>query len=352
MKIWRMIGMMSGTSLDGVDIAYCTFTQKHEKWEFDIGPAETITYDKHWLETLKQLSYSRSSEISRKHFAYGEYLGKLARNFINKHKLQAESIASHGHTIFHQPDAGYTFQLGEGTALSIASGLPVVTDFRSRDVLLGGQGAPLVPIGDRLLFSEYAVCINLGGFSNCSYEHNHQRIAFDICPANVALNHFAGAFGLAYDRDGRMAAQGRVNTELLRALNGLDFYRQAAPKSLGREWFEEKFLKVFEKYEIAAADKLRTITEHCAIQICNAIGQVGDGKVLLTGGGAKNRLLVKRIRELSNKEIIVPEKKIIDYKEALVFAFLGLLRRENKINCLASVTGARQDSSCGSIFLP
>ncbi len=352
MKSWRIIGMMSGTSLDGTDIAFCTFTVNHGKWIFKIGPAETIPYDDQWKKMLTMLSNSQASEMGKQHFAYGIYLGKLARSFIRKYKLEADLIASHGHTIFHQPEAGYNFQLGEGTALALASGLPVAADFRSRDVLLGGQGAPLVPVGDRLLFEEYALCINLGGFSNCSYEKNNQRIAFDICPVNIALNYFARELRLAYDKDGAKASQGSINNNLLDALNKLDYYRKAAPKSLGREWFEDIFLKVAENYELSSTDILRTLTEHFAMQIRFAMDQIEEGKVLLTGGGAKNSFLVQRICELSNKRIIVPEEKIIDYKEALIFAFLGLLRWENKINCLASVTGAKQDSSCGTLYFP
>lgn len=275
----------------------------------------------------------------------------MSRDFLNRNRLSANYIGSHGHTIFHQPGRGFTSQIGEGAAMAQASGIPVICDFRTGDVARGGQGAPLVPIGDEHLFGDCDYCLNIGGFANISYRQESKRIAFDVCPANIVLNKLAGKLGLPYDDEGRVAASGMLNTELLEKLNSLEYYHLAPPKSLGREWVDTTFSPLLNK-SIPAADLLRTVTEHIAVNISRCASFKSGETMLVTGGGALNRYLIDRIRSLSSINIQLPDKQIIDFKEALIFAFLAYLRILERPNSLASVTGAASDSCTGCIYLP
>jgi len=339
---------MSGTSLDGLDIASCLFV-KDGKWKGHIEKAITIPYPESWLNMLKHLMSADAATLARAHVDFGHYIGKQVQEFIEKIAVKPDLISSHGHTVFHQPQNKFTVQIGDGNALSAQTSLPVVFDFRSLDVALGGQGAPLVPIGDRLLFGEYEYCLNLGGIANISFEYNNNRVAFDVCPVNMILNLLAGETGLPFDDKGQLAAVGEVHIGLLKSLNDLEYYRIEGVKTLGREWFIENLLPLFEQSKIDLKDQLRTAIEHIAYQIAMSTNEIEGGKILVTGGGALNDFLISRIRKLSNAEIFVPEEKLIHYKEAFIFAFLGVLRLRNEINCLSSVTGASRDSSAGVV---
>jgi anhydro-N-acetylmuramic acid kinase len=283
---------------------------------------------------------------------YGRYLGTITKRFIEKYDMEPKLIASHGHTIFHRPEEGFTLQIGDGQEIANITGIMTINDFRTEDVEKGGQGAPLVPIGDRHLFAEYPICLNIGGIANVSYETNNQRTAYDICMANQLLNYLAGKLGYDYDNNGNIAKRGKVNKELLDILNDNPYYRQEAPKSLGREFFENVQHKIVDESDLSVADLLATATEHIAIQIADATRHLDATKILVTGGGAKNRFLIDRISALSKHEIIIPDTLIVDYKEALIFAFLASLKMEGKINVLSSVTGASSDSSSGKIWMP
>lgn len=351
METYNVIGLMSGTSLDGLDIAYCSFSLQNKRWSFSIKKTATIKYGKPWLKKLSGAHHLAAEGLLMLHNEYGIFLGISVAEFVKKHGLRkVDFIASHGHTIFHQPEKHFTFQLGNGAAIAARSSLPAVCDFRSLDVMLGGQGAPLVPIGDKLLFPEYDYCLNLGGIANISYENKGQRIAFDVCPVNIALNYLAGYLNKEYDKDGDIAAKGIVNNAVLKKLNALPYYKAAYPKSIGREWVEEKFLPLLDSWHAPVEDKIATVTEHIAMQIARVIKDT-KAKVLVTGGGAFNKYLIKRIRALSAANVVVPDKEIINYKEALVFAFLGVLRWRGEINCLRSVTGASENNSGGAIYL-
>jgi len=349
MKKYNVIGLMSGTSLDGLDIAFCEFTFVTSKWVFEIKQAETIRYSKAWQQRLTSIANGSAIELVKAHIEYGELLGKYTLAFITKHNIKAELVASHGHTVFHQPAKKITFQLGSGAALAGQCGLSVASDFRSLDVALGGQGAPLVPIGDRLLFHQYDYCLNLGGFANISSENKNQRIAYDICPVNIVLNELSRSIGKEFDRGGMLARKGTINIPMLEALNKLPYYKQAFPKSLGREWVEEIFMPVLKKNKSTVADKLCTVVEHVAIQVGKSMG-TGKGAVLITGGGAYNDFLMERIKANTKLKVVVPGKKLIEFKEAMIFAFLGVLRMRNEHNCLSSVTGASQNNTGGSIY--
>lgn len=347
---FKVIGVMSGTSLDGLDIAAVEFYFNKEKWSFKLVAAETIPYSKEWENRLKTAHELSGEALTELHSKYGRFIGEEVLGFIQNENFACDLIASHGHTVFHQPEKGYTLQIGSGAAISASTNVLTVSDFRTGDVARGGQGAPLVPIGDKLLFSDYTYCLNLGGFANISYEKNGKRLAYDNCPVNFVLNYFANKKGLPFDEDGKLGRQGKINYELLEKLNQIPFYQSTSPKSLGREWVENTFFPVLDHFHISDTDKLRTVYEHIAIQIGKAISV--NGKMLVTGGGAFNSFLIERIKTHATTEIVIPSKEIIDFKEAIIFAFLGVLRIKNINNCLASVTGASKDSCGGIVFFP
>jgi len=350
MSIYKTIGIMSGTSLDGVDLAYCVFDKKEGSWEFEIVKAITIPYSSEWKIKLQNAPYLSANELISLDMEYGHYLGKLCQAWISRQRLRPNLVASHGHTVFHQPQKGYTLQIGNGAAL--ASHLPctLAFDFRTQDIALGGQGAPLVPIGDRLLFGQYSACINLGGIANISLESDNKRIAWDIGFCNIPLNYFANKLNKDFDLDGDIAAKGSINSDLLKELNNWKYLSQDYPKSLGREEFENFFIPILNKSKISIEDKMRTWIEHISLQIAKSLHDI-EGEILITGGGALNPFLMDEINYKVSNEISTPDITIIEFKEALIFAFLGALRMENEINILASVTGAKKDHSSGSIIV-
>lgn len=347
---FSIIGVMSGTSLDGMDVAFCNLSRTSSGWHYTLGPAETITYSPQWSEQLATAHQLHGEALTRLHHAYGHYTGEVIHNFIQRHHLVVDYVASHGHTIHHRPDAGFTLQIGSGAAISSACGVPVICDFRTTDVALGGQGAPLVPVGDQLLFNNYSYALNIGGFANISLAKDGERMAWDICPANFVLNMLSRKMGMPYDENGNIARRGEAIPTLLQQLNQLPYYHMNPPKSLGREWVEEQILPLLNR-ENTTADILHTFTEHIAQQI-GAATSSHKGNMLVTGGGAFNSYLMERIAAHSPCQVIIPSPDLINYKEALVFALLGALRVLGEPNCLASVTGARRDNVGGCIYLP
>lgn len=346
--VFKAIGLMSGTSLDGLDICFTQFWKENSQWKFKIVQAETVSYAKALEDQLRNSIHLSSQDLLALNSEYGFYLGQITQNFIQKNQLsEIDLIASHGHTVFHQPQRKFTLQIGDGRAIKAETQIPVVYDFRSQDVLLGGNGAPLVPIGDELLFSDYDACLNLGGFSNISFKTNNQRIAFDIAPVNIVLNKLALNFNQNYDENGDLARKGKINQELLQKLNSLEFYNQSHPKSLGIEWCNENIFPLF--LNIEDLDILATFTEHVAVQISKVFNDNNLKKVLFTGGGTYNQFLIEKIKSKTQSEIIIREKEIIDFKEALIFAFMGVLRWNNEINVLASATGSSHNHSSGII---
>ncbi len=342
---------MSGTSLDGIDLAHINFTIKDNKWRYEVLESETISYSQDWLNKLKvAVSFSREDLIELNE-EYTELLGYIIKSFIANHKIKnLDAVCSHGHTILHQPQNGFTLQIGNLPKIAEIIQEKVVCDFRVQDVKLSGQGAPLVPIGDRILFSEYDYCLNLGGFSNVSFEDNSKRIAFDISPVNTVLNFYANKLGLNYDDKGKIARSGNINSDLLKELNTLDYYKKPFPKSLGFEFVKEIVLPLIEKHSISIEDKMHTFTEHIALQTSLALPNK-TGKILITGGGAYNDFLIERMQfHLPNIKIIIPDNKTLEFKEALIFALLGVLKLRNEINVLSSVTGAMKDHSSGIIY--
>ena len=353
MKIekYKVLGVMSGTSLDGIDCAVVEFTFKNNEWNYEFVLGKTIPYTIDWINKLQNAIHLNETDLHLLDIEYTYMLAETLSSFLLENNLNdLDFISSHGHTVLHQPENGITLQIGNLPIITDLVSIPFVCDFRVQDVLLGGQGAPLVPIGDRLLFSEFDYCLNLGGFSNISFEENGNRIAFDICPINTLLNHFSQKIGKDYDDEGKLAEQGTVNQDLFDKLNHLEFYHQKGPKSLGIEQVNELFLPLIDRYKISDHDILATLVEHMAFQISNVIKNK-KSRLLITGGGAYNCYLINRIQfYLPDTQVELGSKELIEFKEAIIFAFLGVLRITNKINVLSSVTGASKDHCSGIIF--
>lgn len=346
-------GLMSGSSLDGVDLACSAFSLRNNGWTYELLAAETVPYPPSMLRMLTEAMAMNREELSKLDRTLGRFYAGLLNSFHRRTGLTPELIASHGHTVFHDPSMGLTLQVGDGQVMAERTGTRVVCDFRSEDVAQGGQGAPLVPVGDRLLFGQYGACLNLGGFANLSYDTlDGVRLAYDIGPCNLLLNRIASLDGKLFDPGGSLARLGNVNHLLLDQLNNLDYYALPPPKSLGREWFRDHVLPLIIRPEPGIPDLMATAAEHVAIQAGRAIDLTGAGEVLVTGGGAFNLFLVERLQHYSAARLVIPDKTLIDYKEALVFAFLGLLRILGEINCLSSVTGGMRDLSTGRVHTP
>ena len=348
---YDVLGLMSGTSLDGLDLAFCHYICDGEIWKGEILRAETKEYTPEMKDRLR-----RSMEISGVELAHldndlGILLGEHSKDFLHRYELKPICIASHGHTVFHQPDRQMTLQIGNPAALAVKSGFPTVADFRRTDVALGGQGAPLVPFGDVHLFSEYDYCLNLGGIANITSKSKSPVLAFDICPANMALNQLMSEIGKSYDDHGILASTGKVDDGLLERLNSLEYYSKLEPKSLGREWFENVFFPLIQNSSLNLPDRLATCVEHIAFQI-STIATNDGGRMLITGGGALNSYLIERIKVHSNAEIIIPDINMIQFKEAFVFGFLGLMRFLEIDNTWSGITGASRSSCGGAIYLP
>ena len=346
----QSIGLMSGTSVDGLDVCCATFRRSDQgRWTFHIDAARGYDYPPELRQTLQSQVQSMSArEFVAFHSAYGMFLGERVNDFMAEFGVRPQLIASHGSTVFHEPAKRIMFQIGDGAAIAAQTRIPVVSDFRRLDIMLGGQGAPLVPVGDNLLFADYDYCLNIGGFSNISYRQGESRIAFDISPVNYVLNHYCRPLGLSYDKDGALAQKGTVDEALLQRLDALDYYARPYPKSLGREWVESQVFPLLDRCGLSTEDLLRTYVEHCARQLAR-VTEPGK-RILVTGGGAYNRFLVKRMEALSGCSLIVPESTIVEFKEALIFAFLGVLYMVGQPSCLSSVTGAATDNIGGMLF--
>jgi anhydro-N-acetylmuramic acid kinase len=365
METYKAIGLMSGSSLDGLDIAYCEFGVENGQWSFNIIQTDVVVYPDEWIQEIKSLPVSSALSLWQSHTALGHYFAEQVNAFIARHNLQGkvDLVASHGHTIFHFPEKKMTTQIGDGSAIAAVTNLPVICDFRSGDIADGGQGTPIVPIGDRLLFAGYRFCLNIGGIANvsCKTDEPKSIVAFDICAANQVLNSLANRLSKEYDDGGELARQGKVHQPLLERLNDLDFYQYDYPKSLDNGYSRELILPLIEGFDISVHDKLCTYTEHIAAQVAGHIKAIAakeklkfgsEEKMLTTGGGAFNGFLIERIKQLANIDVIVPAEELVKFKEALVIAFMGVLRVRNEVNVLRSVTGAKKDSVAGAVYMP
>lgn len=344
-----VLGLMSGTSLDGLDLCCVRFAKNYK--DFQILAAQTIPYSLAWKSKLENAFFGTTTEIDALDIEYGIFLAEQITDFTNTHSLpHIDLIASHGHTVFHQPEGGITKQIGSGEEIAKLTGIQVIYDYRTQDVALGGQGAPLVPIGDRILFNDYDACLNMGGFANVSFDKQNKRIAYDIGACNLILNHFAQKLGYEYDDQGLIARGGTCDKSLLKELNNIDYYDFNPPKSLAREFAESELLPLLSTYDEKTV--LHTYTKHIGFQIGVSLTKSKATKCLVTGGGVYNCFLIDQVQKHTGCFLEIPNHTIVEYKEALVFALLGLLRNENKINVLSSVTGATRDHSSGRIAKP
>jgi anhydro-N-acetylmuramic acid kinase len=350
---YRITGLMSGSSMDGTDLACCDLIWNGLGWDYRILEAETIPYGPDLKSKLEVACHWKPKEIEELDKELGRYYASLLNDFHRRHGLIPDYIASHGHTILHEPHRGVTYQAGRGSIMAENTGIVVVNDFRSEDVAQGGQGAPLVPLGDKLLFARYQGCLNLGGFANISFDNEQgERRAYDLSPANMALNHVANLKGLEFDKGGDLASQGTLHPGLFEKMNQLAYYQQAPPKSLGREWFMDKLLPLMNQGGLSPEDLMATLLDHIAFQVAKGINEAGIKSLLITGGGALNQTLIKRLSHYTTACIEIPGAQLVHYKEALVFALLGALKIRGEINCLSSVTGGKRDLSAGTIHKP
>tara|TARA_B100000745_G_scaffold298022_1_gene245931 strand:+ start:252 stop:1277 length:1026 start_codon:yes stop_codon:yes gene_type:complete len=341
---------MSGTSLDGIDIVYVHF-EKKEKWNYKILNSITYEYSKEWLNKLKNSLNLSEKNLTKLDQEYTILLSKQILKFIKEFSIKdIDAVSSHGHTIFHDPQNKYTYQMGNLPEISKEIGYKVICNFRKQDIKYGGQGAPLVPVGEKYLFSEYDSCINLGGFSNISKTIDGKLIAYDICPVNTVLNFLSKKMNLDFDKDGKISKNGKLINDLYAKLNKLDYYNNNYPKSLGIEWVNSNIIPLLEQYPNQIVDLLHTYSCHIAEQVSK--NTINETNVLVTGGGAKNKFLIDLINNKLNNKVIIPEINIIDYKESIIFGFLGVLKMLNINNCYSSVTGSSIDHCSGDIFLP
>jgi anhydro-N-acetylmuramic acid kinase len=354
--IYKVIGLMSGSSLDGLDIAYVMLEESGGKWNYEILKVACYDYDGAWTRRLRDATGLPAYDYKLLDAEYGHYLGEQVNKFIKENELdhKVHFIVSHGHTTFHSPVKKVTHQIGEGAAIAAETGLPVISDLRALDIALRGQGAPLVPIGERLLFPQYNYFLNIGGIANLSVITENAIKAFDVCPANRVLNMLAEEKQLEYDEGGKLAASGKVNEELLNRLNELDYYKRPAPKSLSNSFGIDIIYPMIKSYSLTTEDGLRTYVEHIVTQVVYAIGYeqttTGTKQLFVTGGGAFNSFLIGRLQE-SGVNVFLPSEDVIRYKEALIIALAGALRWRQEYNVLKAVTGAQRDSIGGALWL-
>ena len=369
--IYNVIGLMSGSSLDGLDIAFVEFSETAGKWGYTIKCAACIEYEIEWIQKLKNAIHLSALDYQLLHTEYGRFIGETVNDFIEKFQLQhkVNLIASHGHTIFHFPEKKMTHQLGDGAAIAAVTQLPVVSDLRSLDIAFGGQGAPIVPLGEKLLFPVHHYFLNIGGIANISvnskptnntdsYSDKNEIIAFDICAANRVLNMLANENNLDYDKDGQLALAGKIDDDLLEKLNALEYYSLPYPKSLANSFGTDIIYPLIKDFNLKTEDALSTYAEHIALQIKNALASYFSNttiqELMITGGGAFNKYLVGRISKYLaqiNFEVFIPEDEVVIYKEALIMALLGVLRWREQYTVLASVTGATRNSIGGALWL-
>ncbi len=360
--LYRVIGVMSGSSLDGLDLAFIEFEETGGKWNFDIKAAQCTPYNAEWQEQLKNAHKLSAYDYLILHSAYGKFIGERINKFIEEYNLhhQVQLIASHGHTVFHAPQMGMTSQLGEGAAIASITEINVVSDLRAMDVAFGGQGAPLVPIGEKLLFAEYDFCLNIGGIANLTYKSENGYIAFDVCAANRVLNMLIENTGRPFDDGGKIAAAGKLYTPLLTRLNALSYYDKPFPKSLANSFGVDEVYPIVNSFDISLEDKLRTYTEHIAMQIGYAAQKVISNstteskKLWITGGGAFNTFLVQRVQHAlmpMSIEAIVGNEMLVNYKEALIMGLIGVLRWREEYNVINTVTGATRNSIGGAVWI-
>jgi anhydro-N-acetylmuramic acid kinase len=351
MKEYQAIGIMSGSSLDGLDICAVKFTYESKQWSFSFLASEVFPFSDSLLAQLQKVRALSGLELTQLDMELGTWIGQKVNHLIKTNDLTIDVIGSHGHTVFHQIDERFSLQIGNGQVIAQSTDIPVVADFRLQNILLGGQGAPLVPIGDWHLFHDFDIYINLGGIANVTIKREDQLMAGDVVPCNQVLNALSTRLGFSYDDKGRFARQGKLLEDWLNALKANNFYKQALPKSISNEWIHNTYLQNLPDAD--TKDLLHSFSTFIAHEITDLIPDQHPQKVLVTGGGAYNDFLIDLIqKQRPLARITVPPSQLIDFKEALIFALMAVLKLENLPNCLASYTGAKKDLSTGVVFFP
>ena len=363
MSVFSVVGLMSGSSLDGADLAWCTFQfaeddpAKLVSWTLHRGV--TIPYDEGWQQRLRNAPALSGRGLWLLHTELGLHYGHMLRTFVDELPEKVDFIASHGHTVFHYPDQHTTTQIGDGAAIAAVLNMPVIDQFRTQDMALGGQGAPLAPLADRYFFPEYFACLNLGGISNISIKTDRGYVAFDVGGANQVLDAMMQEIGKDYDENGQLARTGQLIPALKQAADALSFHAQQPPKSLGNDWVRERLLPLFKDQQYALEDRLHTYCHHVAGQIAASLHQVAKNEnieltdqqqLLVAGGGGFNGFLCECIAAVIQPvqlEIAAPD--IIAFKEAALMALAGALRWQQQPNVIPSVTGASRAAVGGAI---
>ena len=353
MNKYNVVGIMSGTSLDGLDVVWSKLSF-NKTWFYEIIDGKTYEYSESWKSELKNAHKLQARDLVFLDKKLGNYIGEKINDFLKENKIQKNRInliSSHGHTLFHEPENNLTKQIGNGAYICSTTNIKTISDFRTIDVAFGGQGAPLVPVGDQLLFGSYKGCLNLGGIANISYDFKEKRIAGDVNFANMISNYLSNKIGHSFDKDGELAKQGKIDGDLILKLEELDFYKKEFPKSLGVEDFNHWYKPLFDNCKASLNDQLFTSGTHLCRTIKNIFNFDRNDSLLITGGGAHNKFWINKLKELKVKAV-VPDLKLIDFKEALIFSLLGVLKVRNEINILSSVTGGSKDLSSGVIHNP
>lgn len=349
-KEYTLIGVMSGTSLDGLDLAKVTFSNNNGKWTFELNDSRSVSFEKPLLQKLQNAMNLSGYELISLDRLLGKFIGEEILHFDLR---DTQAIASHGHTIFHEPHKGITHQIGSLNEIYAKTKLPVIGDFRTLDVALKGEGAPLVPVGDIHLFPQYDATLNFGGIANITYLGKKIE-AFDVCPLNQVLNYLCNKhFNCEYDKSGHLGKNGKVNGDLLEYFNQYDFYDKKGPKSLGKEDVDSYFISEINHSSLSPTDILATYYEHISQKIVEVLITKNVNKVICSGGGVYNDFLIESIIEKlknTNVKLIIPDPEIIEFKEAIIFAFLGLFRGLEINNIYKEVTGAKENNLGGALI--
>ncbi len=346
---FEVIGLMSGSSLDGLDICFVEFQEQNTQWSFEIKAAKCYPYQQELQGDLRKIGEGSAFQLAEMHTKLSKIKAEYVQQFFEEFPISknATLIVSHGQTIFHQPEKSFTTQIGCGATLSALTNKTVVCDLRTYDIALGGQGAPLVPFGEKYLFHEYQSFLNIGGICNISTHDKDKIEAYDVCPGNTLLNLLSAQVGQNYDEDGKLARSGQVNEDLFKQLSLINYYQKAFPKSLGTEHILKDWCEIIQNNNLSTADAMATVVEHIAFELGKVLK---NSSVMVTGGGALNSYLIERIAAHTNSKIFLPSQEMIEFKEALIIAFVGLNRYLGRNNFYSSVTGAQRDNMGGAIY--
>lgn len=361
MKNYHVLGVMTGSSLDGVDIVYTKITASEKKYSYEILMTDCVKMPAKWKLRISQLVLQNAVTYLKTSAFFGQFLGEILLDFITRNQIenQLDFIASHGQTIFHQPENKFSSQIGDGSVIAAITGFPVICDFRSVDVALGGQGAPVAPIANKLFYPEYSLFLNLGGIGNLAANINGKYVAFDFTAVNLILDKIAKELELEYDDEGKIAAFGNFSETLFDSLNHSIYYNKSYPKSLSGGWVSKVMLPIISRSPLSHADKLHTVVYHVAYQLKNAISMIEakenisfskNDKMLATGGGVFNRFLMQIIQEKIGVSVTIPDHQIIKFNEAVLMALMGVMRVRQETNIMSSVTGATYDTIGGAIY--